>query len=219
MTKMHWGSVWIAVLLACGGGEADTTSETTTGDEQANHDEPIDDEPYEEPIDEPEPTGPGSLTVINEIDGQESTGTVQVLDEAGEVVAEGESGQTFQLPAGRYSLVGSITDASVLMDTPTREGEDMVTVEPGGQTRGVIEHHRARVRIRVMRNNRPVARWRLEMQRRGSDETITLNPSEEYVPLSAGRYNGTVHIGDTQIEVNDVVLQGGAQRDLPIRVQ
>ena len=216
MTKMHWGSVSIALLLACGGGDT-TSEETTTGDEQATYEEPIAEEPIEEPA--PEPTGPGSLTVINEIDGAESTGTVQVLDGAGEVVAEGQSGETFQLPAGTYTLVGSITDASILMDTPTREGEYSVTLEAGGEARGVIEHHRARVKIRVLRRNRPVNRWRLVLTRRGSDQQIELTPSEEYIPITAGRYNGIVHIGNTQIEVTDVVLQGGAQRDLPIRVQ
>lgn len=218
--KMRWGSALIAILLACGGGSESTEviEDDTTGDEQA-YEDPIDEPIEEEPEDEPEPTGPGSLTVINQVDGAETSGTVQVLDASGEVVAEGESGQTFQVPPGRYTLVGTISDATVLRDTPTREGEDRVTVNPGGTARGVIEHHRARVRIRVLRNDRPVARWRLVLQRRGSDATIELTPSEEFIPLTAGRYNGVVHVGNTRIEVADIVLQGGAQRDLPIRVQ
>ncbi len=215
---MRWGSLSLVLMLACGGGDAEPVEESTTGSETTTTVE-ADPTPEPEPEPEPEPTGPGSLTVINEIDGEQSTGTVQVLNEAGDVVAEGQSGETFQVPAGRYTLMGSITDASVLMDTPTREGEYSVTVDPGGEARGVIEHHRARVRIRVLRNNRPVARWRLELTRRNSDATIELTPSEEYVPITAGRYNGVVHIGSTRIEVSDIALQGGAQRDLPIRVQ
>jgi hypothetical protein len=214
--------------MACGGGE-EPAPEPTTGaevepDQPMDIDEDIDesiDEEHREPSDEPEavdtPTGPGRLTVFNRVGTDNVGGTVSVMDLEGEVVAEGASGETFDLPSGQYTLAGTITDPAILIDTPTDQGDDPVTVRPGATTEGLVRHGRARIRLRVRRGNREISQWRLEITR--GEETITMRSNgNEYIPVSPGRYNGVLHFGTNQITVNDLIFPDGASRDLPINV-
>ncbi len=209
--------IFAALLYACGGtppASEPADESTTVGDEEV---QPVEPEPEPEP-EVVAPSGPGHLRVANRVGGEEIGGNVQVLDESGEVVAEGSSGETFDLPAGSYALVGEVTDATILLGTPTTQSEDRVTLDAGSDAEGFVDHGRALVRIRVTRNNRNVRRWRLELTRRGSETTLNLEPTEEYVPVTPGRYDGVVHFGSHQIEVTNVIFQDGARRDLPIRV-
>ena len=212
-------------VVGCGGGQSasddpgDTELADTSGDEAvAPTPEP---EPEPEPAPEPEPvSGPGQLTVSNRVGNEDGGGTVQVLDQAGEVVAEGNSGQTFNVESGSYRVRGTIADAAILIDTPTHELDGMVTVPPGQTTTASITFPVSHIRINVRRGNRTVARWRLEIQREGREqgETITLEPSSDHVPITPGRYSGTLRFGGQQIEVSGLIFQGGARMSVPINV-
>ena len=212
----------LSLVFACGG--ATPAEETTPQDEEPVAETNVDiEEPEPEPEAEPElepepPSGPGQIHVINKVDGEDGGGTVQVLSAEGEVVAEGNSGDTFTVDSGQYQVAGTITDTSVLIDTPTDQGDSWVEVLPGEVAEAHIDHGRARVRIRVMRNGRALSRWRMEVTRRGSTQSITLQPSNDYIPISAGRYSGVVTFGAHRIEVSDLIFQAGAQRDMPINV-
>lgn len=152
--------------------------------------------------------------------GEESTGNVRVLSASGEVVAEGRSGDTFTVEAGSYRLVGEITDAAVLIDTPTRESDGMITVLAGQEQTATIDHARARVRVRVTRRGRPVAQWRMQLRRQGVEgaEPITLRASEQHTPITPGRYDATLQFGANRIEVTGIIFQGGATMDVPVNV-
>jgi hypothetical protein len=209
-------------LAACGGGGSSTTDETT-GDEVIE-DGPVsesneDEAPDEEPAEEPAARGPGRVRIVNQVGGQEAGGNVRVMN-GGEVVAEGSSGDTLTVEAGTYTVVGEITDDDVLIDTPTNEADGPVTVVAGEEQTVNVEHPISRVRIRVTRRGRAVARWRLEVRPQSNPEAepLTLNPSQRHVPVTPGRYDGTLHVGNEQITVNGIIFQGGATMDVPVNV-
>jgi len=209
-------------LVACGGGEPETApaeEEETSGEEivTAEPEDEYVEEEYVEPEPEPERSGPGQLTVINEIEGQDVGGTVQVLDLSGEVVAEGQSGETFNLDSGTYRLVGTVTDESVLIDTPTREGDRRVTLEPADARQASVEHHRSRIKLRVERRGRVIPRWRFEATREGTESTVTIEPHGDFIPITAGRWTGTLHANGGQMQIN-VFFPGGARQTLPITI-
>jgi hypothetical protein len=206
--------------IGCGGGQAASDDTAGLDDTEAVGEEPLADETSGDEEAEPPATGPGQLRVVNRVGGEDSTGTVRVLSASGEVVAEGASGDTFNVEAGSYRLVGEITDADVLVDTPTHESDGMITVLAGQEQTATIDHPRARVRIRVTRRGRAVARWRMEIRRQGEEgaEPLELRNSEQHTPITPGRYDATLHFGTNQIEVTGIIFQGGATMDVPVNV-
>lgn len=212
-----------ALLLgACGGSDAPAEEPmddgvATTGDEVAEPEPEI-----EEP--EPEPTGPGQLRVAVTVGGEAAeSATVRVMDESGETVAEGAPGDTFSVDSGSYRVAASIGDATLLADTPTRELDGMATVRPGDTAEVTVEFPVSRVMIEVRRRGRPVARWELTARREnpGPGEEAAefqLEPSREHVPVTPGRYAGTLRFGGQQIEVNGLIFQGGARMTVPVNV-
>lgn len=231
---MNWGftmkhalaTMVMAALVGCGGGgdsSSGTTDETYTPppDTTSGAEDPPAD-PVEAPMiePEPEPTGPGRLTVGITVAGESVAGNVVVADRGGDTVAEGSAGQTFSLPAGEYRVFGEITDASILADRPTREAEEMIDLAPGQQLSVNVEHGRSRVKLNVVRNGRPVANWRMELRRQGTDEVVLeLRSGMEHTAVSPGRYDGVVHFGASRIDVSGIIFQGGATQEIPVRVQ
>ncbi len=214
----------LALLLstACGGGDEPAENPEplaeTGGDEAPAPQPEVEDEPEPEP--EPVPVGPGQLRVVNRVGGQEVGGRVRVLSEAGEVVAEGDAGATFNVDSGSYRVVGEITDADVLIDTPTHELEGMVTVPAGETATAEVDFPVSRILLNVTRRGRPVRSWRLQVTREGFDagEPVTLTPSREHIPITPGRYSGTLTTGGSQIEVTGLIFQGGARMTVPVAV-
>jgi hypothetical protein len=207
--------------LGCGGGAPaePVATEPTSGSEAVVAPQ-VETEPVEEePVAEPPPRGPGRLRLSNIVGNQEVGGTVRILDARGSVVAEGPSGQTFNVDAGTYRIAGSITDAAVILDRPTREADDEVTVTPGQETVGRVVHPVARVRLRVTRRGRPVTNWRAEVRRQSGGDPIELRPSETHTPISPGRYDAVVQVGGERFELSGVVFQGGSTADVPVNIE
>ncbi|MCZ7687137.1 MAG: hypothetical protein M5U28_53715 [Sandaracinaceae bacterium] len=209
-----------ALTSGCGGGQAssgttaDEVDDTSVADDGATEEE----QPEATP-EEPAATGPGRLRVVNRVGGEDASGSVRVLDASGETVAEGASGDTFTVEAGSYRVVGEITDPSVLIDTPTRESDGMITVVAGQEQTVTVDHPVSRVRLRVSRAGRPVARWTMEVRRQGEEgEAIRLQSGNDYTPITPGRYDGTLQFGSNRIEVTGIIFQGGARMDVPVNV-
>jgi hypothetical protein len=231
----------LVLAVGCGGGQesaeepppAESTAGTSTagtstagtstaGTSTAGAEAPPP-EPEPAPVAEPEPeppSGPGQIRVTNVVRGEEVGGTVQVLSADGEVVAEGSSGDTFTVDSGQYRVQGAITDDSILIDTPSHALDGAVTVSPGETATARIDFPVSRVRIEVRRGGRSVARWRLTVTRQGPEpgEEIVLEPSEEHVAITPGRYDGTLRFGGQQIEVSGLIFQGGATQTVPVNV-
>jgi len=210
----------LLISIGCGGAAANTDDTADLDETEPVQDETLAEETSGDEEPEPPATGPGQLRVVNRVGGEDSTGTVRVLSASGEVVAEGRSGDTFTVEAGSYRLVGEITDAAVLIDTPTRESDGMITVLAGQEQAATIDYPRARVRLRVTRRGRAVPRWRMEVRRQGQEgaEPLELRSSEQHTPITPGRYDATLHFGANRIEVTGIIFQGGATMDVPVNV-
>lgn len=167
-----------------------------------------------------EPTGPARLTVRITIEGEETAGQVQVLNAAGDVVDEGASGDTFAVPAGRYVLVGKVEDASILVDTPSKEA-DPIMIASGEERTEDIELGRAKVRLKVYKGRRQIRNVKVELRRPGSEEVVyEYEPTADHVAISPGRYDAVVHLPrNEQVEVTGIVFPAGSTRDIPIRIQ
>lgn len=210
-------------MVGCGGsGPEAGVAEPTSGAEVAAAREPaprVEDEPAPEPVARPV-RGPGRLRVVNMVGGRDAGGTIQILDGSGRVVLEGRSGETYSLDAGTYRVVGTVTDRTALVDTPTREEEDPVTVAAGREEVVRVAHPVARVRLAVTQRGRPVASWRAELRRTtGQGGVLELQPSETHTPVSPGRYDAVVHVGGQRFTVTGVIFQGGATMDVPVTIE
>ena len=172
------------------------------------------------PAPDPEPSGPGRIQVGIVVDGEMVGGTVRLVSASGARVAEGPAGSSFEVEPGQYRAYAQITDASVLADTPERRGRDRITVGAGQTVQSDVEIGRALVRLTVTRGGRAVRRWRVELRPSGSQETVLeVQPSEEYLPITAGRYSAIVHSGGAEIPVDGLIFMPGARQQLPIRIQ
>ncbi len=212
-----------ALASACGSGQGsstdtsyDETGDGTTGGEvtQTGGGEEATGE------EGPAATGPGRLRVSIRVGNQDGSGTVRVQSMSGQTVAEGRSGETFTVPAGTYRLSAQITDQEVMFDRPSRESETPVTVSAGQEENATVEFPVSRVRLRITRRNRPIGRWRLEVRRAGVEggETLTLQSGDRHIPMTPGRYEGTLIFGTSRIEVSGIIFQGGATMDVPVNV-
>ncbi|MBX3269338.1 MAG: hypothetical protein KF729_03705 [Sandaracinaceae bacterium] len=224
-TSMRGAIIILGAIVAvgCGGGGAASPEPedepAPIADTGGGEDADVEPEPEPEP-EPPRATGPGQLTVTNSVGNQPGGGTVQVIGPGGAVVAEGRSGQTFTVDAGTYRLRGAITEASVLVDTPTLELDGEVTVPAGQTVTSTINFPVAHILLRVRRAGRDVAAWTLEIARegRGGSNRVRLTPSTEHVPITPGRYSGTLRQGGQQIEVSGLIFQGGARMTVPVDV-
>lgn len=221
-----------AVAFGCGGGEDEAQNEETSGSEDPWSDvdlggdhtdidvESMEESHPEQVADTPdEASGPARITVVNRVGGEDVGGNVSVLNMDGEVVESGTSGSTFTLQPGEYRLAGEITSDEDVLGKPSKEMEETVMVEPGQEATMHVSFSVANVKLRVERNGRVVRTWRAELTRRGTETPINLSSSDGFQHIRAGRYDGTVTFGAHRVEVQDVIFQGGARGEVPIRVQ
>lgn len=217
------GSALMLFLVACGNGEAtegtgpDPVTETeSTGGELGMGEGP--EEPSEQELGQP--TGKAELTVRITIDGKQVPGDVQVLNEARDVVHEGSSGDTFSVPAGAYSLVGTVKDETILVDTPTKEA-DSILVEPGEERTEEIEVGRAKVRLKIYDGRRHVRRADVALRREGGEEVIyEFTPGKKHIVISPGRYDAVVTLpNETKVEVDGLIFMPGATQEIPLRIK
>ena len=239
MQKTVW--LFLVAAVACGGGESEAYNpeadylESSAGGEEdpmlagagegLEGDEDVLAEDGPTPAaggprgDAPAATGPARLTVGISVEGESAPGKVKVLSASGDVIKEGPAGRTYTLPPGTYTLVAEVTDASVLVDKPSRTGEAF-DLEAGDERTENVEMGRSKVRLKVMKGNRHVRNTRVELMRQGSEEVVLdFKPGNQHISISPGRYDAVVHMGNTRVEVDGIVFMGGATQDIPIRVQ
>ncbi|MFT5353161.1 MAG: hypothetical protein ACI9KE_000359 [Polyangiales bacterium] len=208
----------IGFSLACGGEApaSNPTSEPTSGNDTVVVDSAEDDyEDEEEMIEVPEPTGPGRIHAVIRMQNEERAGTVTVMSPNGDTVAEGNSGDTFDVPSGDYSVVAMLDPALL----PGHTGrEERARVAPGQTAEVVFSYEVARVRLNVRRGGRALNTWRMVLTRQGSDTEITLQSSTEHAEVAPGRYSGVLTAGGARIEVSGLIFQGGATMDVPVNV-
>ena len=212
----------LLLAAACGGGGA-TTEDTTEPDPVADtsgDDDGMDEEPVEAAVAPRPASGPGQIHVVNVVRGEEVGGTVQVIDESGSVVAEGSAGGIFNVDSGTYTVRGTITEDSVMIDTPTFHSDELVEVPAGGTGEARVVFPVARVRFAVTQRGRAVARWTLRVTRQGRDagEPIQLSPSQDHVAITPGRYDAVLNTGGNEVAVSGLIFQGGATQTVPVAV-
>lgn len=168
----------------------------------------------------PEPAGKAQLTVRIVVGGEKVPGDVQVVNDAGDVVAQGKSGDTFAVNAGEYTLVGKVKDASIMVDTPSQES-DPILIQGGDKQTEDVEIGRAKVRLKIYKGRREIRAAKVELRRQGTEETVyEYTPGKDYIFISPGRYDAVVKMGKNQeIKVEGLVFMPGATQDIPVRIQ
>ncbi len=164
--------------------------------------------------------GPARVTVKVILGEEELPIRLEVVRvPSGERVFEVRSGTMVRLEPGTYALRAHVEDASLLADTPRKQG-DPFTVSAGEERTEELTFGRARVQLRVFRGSRRIRKGKIELRRAGSDEVLlTLPISDRYVAISPGRYDATVHFGREKVDVSGLTFQGGAEQIVPIRVR
>jgi len=225
MRNAHYviSSLFILALAACGGSEATDGDEVvdyapeggneTAGEEQVT-------EPPTENVAEPDPipTGPVDVTVTLRVGTDDVEGTVALINEAGETVAEGNGGQTFNVQSGAYQVSATIADASVLIDTPTVTQDAQLTA---GETQTVeVTFPRARILLNVTRGGRALRRPEVTLYRQGSEEpAASFRVGQNHVPISPGRYEADVKLRGHEIRVRGLTFMDGATQSIPVNIE
>jgi len=214
--------VWIsALLVGCGGG-SENAPPPENGHEVAD--------PYAEgggeqtpPDDqgggsaESPPAGPASVMIKAVMGGTEVAARVRVLD-GDRVVAEGQAPLSAQMTAGTYTFTAEISDAALLVDTPTVRNED-VTVAAGGPRDVTIQIPRAQVRLKVVRGGREIRNPEITLMHQGSTEAVyRFHPGAQHISISPGRYEADVKMGTQVIHVQGITFMDGATQDIPIEI-
>ena len=208
-------TIVIACALGCGGGESTSTT-TTAGDEEevaSSTAVETNEEPVEEEVLVEEAPSDGQVRILLKVGNESAAGRVQLVDEAGAVVAEGGAGERFTVPEGRYRVVATLDPGALAGATPR---EDSLFVEAGESER-TITWEVTRVRFAVRRRGQPVSRWRIVAQREGGEELV-FEPTEEFRVVMPGRYSAVLTFGAQRVEVNGLIFQGGASQTVPVDV-
>jgi hypothetical protein len=169
---------------------------------------------------EEEPAAPAgapiALTVTAVVKGQAVSGRVKLTDAAGQVAAEGSTGQTMRVRPGSYTAEVQVTDASVLIDKPTQQME--MELMPGTQVNERVIFPWCRVKLNVRVRGVLNRNATVKLMRHGAVVAEIKSASPEYVPISPGHYSAEVKSRKMVTTLDDVMLPEGATRDVPIDV-
>lgn len=222
--QTQWVVMWMAMLIltACGSSEpaaeANGAPEETGGGELAPEPEAEPEETsVEEPAEEaPAAQGPAQLTVVAKIGTAVGSAHVKVLGEDGAVIAEGESGTALTVQSGSVTIEAKVTDAAVMIDTPTVREEVEIAA---GDSRTVEVHiPRAQVKVTVSVNGKPDNKATVTLMRHGAVVTTLTSGAPDFVSITPGRYSAKVKAKNAEIEVPDVVIPEDSARNVPLNV-
>ena len=217
------GTVFLGAVVGCGGGQP-----TQVADPEP-YDDGMQSDPVGDPVDNPEempddtgpapvPSGPVEVTVSVRIGNEDGSAQIRLLDSNGDSVHEGASGTPFTVQSGTYSLEASITDARVMVDTPTKTEE--VTLSPGEPQTVEVRFPVARVRLGVSRRGRMSYRGQITLFREGTEEEVaSFRLSNNHIAITPGRYEANVRSGSLDTRVSGLMFMDGATQNVPIEVQ
>ena len=216
-----WTYWVIAVAIGCGpGAPAEPEPEPSSGGEgqtTVTVEQAAEAAPEPEP-EIAEPDGPARLTLSLRVSREEAQGTVRVLGSGDEVVAEGASGSTFEVPAGRYVMQAVVSEPTIVGHTERRS--DPITLMPEEERSVTVEIPVSRIRLSVRRRGREVRNATVFLRAPGTEETVAeVSPSEDYLLVAAGRYDALVRFGSSQYELSGLVFPADSRRVMPINVQ
>ena len=221
-------STVIVFSMACGAGAAESSGSASTSSGGEAGPPVAAKQPETEPETEPEATsdvppasepvaGPATVIITVKVANEPIDATVEVLD-AGQVVAEGESGKPIQVTSGTYEFRSKITDPKAVYGSPKKTSDPM-TVEKGATLQATLEIPAAKVRLRVLKRGKPVRGATVKLQRSGSSEVVAEFPvTDDYVRVAAGRFDATIVMKGEQVEVKGLVFPGGSTREMPINI-
>lgn len=217
-----WYFAWIvgATLIGCGGAEpapepTQVEEQPTTGGESMPAEEP---EPIEEEAAAPvaPASGPAQLTIVTKVGSTVVAAHVKVLAADGSVVVEGESGTAFNVQSGSYKIEASITDAAIMVDTPTTRTD--VEVAPGAELSETVAFPYARVKFTVNVNGKPDSKATVTLLRNGAVVATIPAAAPDFVAITPARYSGKVKSRNAEIEVSEIVISEDATRNIPLNV-
>jgi hypothetical protein len=205
------------ICLGCGGAQPQAEEAAPFGEEGFAEPGAAEPEPFEEEEAPAEPArGPASISVTPKVVGQAVSGSVKIVNEAGETVAEGSAGQNINVQSGHYTVEVRVTDEKTLADRPTRTME--VDLQPGAQARQEMSFPWCKVRVIVRVKGKKTGRATVKLLRNGEHVATLQSGAQQYVPLSPGRYQAEVKSGGLVTTLDEVMFPEGGTRDVPIDV-
>lgn len=205
------------ICLGCGGAQSQAAEATPVEEEGAfGEAAPAELEPVEEEAPAEPARGPASISVTPKVVGQAVSGSVKIMNEAGETVAEGSAGQNITVQSGHYTVEVRVTDEKALADRPTRTME--VDLQPGAQARQEMSFPWCKVRVMVRVKGRKTGKAVVKLLRNGEHVATLQSGAQQYVPLSPGRYQAEVKSGGLVTTLDEVMFPEGGTRDVPIDV-
>jgi hypothetical protein len=204
-------------MIACASSPGVSEVEAPTG---VAPDDPIDsteiaDGPEHDPEPDPLPdrSVPGKLHVVVKASGQPASGNLRILtaDINPRIVDEGSTGETYEVPAGRYDIDVILEDT---IDRPEKRLRD-VPVTAGQVTEREIEFTIGQLTLQPRQGKRKVGsdiRWRYAG---GGDWFERSSKAGEEVELSTGRFDAEVLVGNTKVTIRDIQVYEGRRTISP----
>jgi len=209
----------LLVVFGCGGSTSQQPGQAPNDTDMAMNksaEQRPEETPQENPIEEPRPEGPATLTIDVTVKGQPVASEIKVLNASGEVVAQGNSGQTFQIRSGHYTAQIQVTDTKAMVDKPTKVLD--LDLEPGSEAHETASFPWTRIRLNVKVKGQINKKAKVKLIRNGEAVATIESAAEAYVTISPGHYKAEVSVGTMTTTLDDVMLSEGATRDVPIDV-
>jgi len=169
-----------------------------------------------EPAPPPAPSGPASITIEAKVHGQAVPATIKIIDDGGQTVASGKSGEALNLKSGEYELHVTVSDASVLLDRPTQRR--VLTLHAGDNAHETVEFPWAKIQLNVVINGTPAKSASVRLMRQGAEVGV-LKSGADFVPISPGKYEAEVKAEGASIAVHGLMFPEGATQTVPVNVQ
>lgn len=160
--------------------------------------------------------GPASITLNVIVNDKPASSKIKLVNQADEVIAEGNSGQTFRIRSGRYTAHIKITDAGTMVDKPTKVQE--FEVAPGSEITETVTFPWARIRLNVKVKGQLSRKATVKLMRDGEVVATLESAARDYVIISPGHYQAEVKVGSMVTTLDDIMIPEGATRDVPINV-
>lgn len=163
------------------------------------------------------PVGPASVLIQAIVKGKPTEAKIKIVDQAGNVAAEGKAGEKLTVQSGKYQAIVQVTDVDALVDKPSKNID--LDLQAGAEDKEQVSFPWAKIRLNVRIDGKVDTKAQVKLIRDGTPVATVKSADKDYVQISPGRYQAEVSAKNTKATVDNIMFPEGATQDVPVDVQ